>query len=130
MTSFETIETDVCSIFFEEGIMHIVFKKDSEVELSHINEIIDLRKGIQQGKKMPTVVDIRGLWHVEKDAREKAATNEMIQHNTALAIISGSLGTRLIGNFYMRFDKPDVPTKMFKSTEDAIAWLREIDSTL
>jgi len=123
----QDIETAVSKIYFKEEILYIEFKKDSIVELSHINEIIDERCEIQQGKKVLTLVDIRNLWQADKDARAKAATPEMIDHNIALAILSDSLPTRIIGNFYMKFNKPNVPTKMFDSEAEALQWLRTFD---
>jgi hypothetical protein len=120
----EKKETDVAHIYFENDILYISFKKDVIVELDHINEIIDIRKEIQQGEKTLTIVNSGKLWRVEKEARKKAASDEMIQHNIALALIAKSLPLRIISNFYINVDKPNVPTKMFNSEKEAIAWLK------
>jgi hypothetical protein len=118
------IETAVSTLYYKEEILFIEFKKNAVVELSHINEIINERAEIQEGQKVRTLVDIRNLWQADKDARSKAATPAMTDHNIALAILSNSLPTRIIGNFYMKFNKPNVPTKMFDSESEAIEWLR------
>ncbi|GAB4251870.1 MAG: hypothetical protein Kow0079_06140 [Vicingaceae bacterium] len=109
-------------------MLYIVFKEDCDISIKDIEEIITVRKELQKGKKSLTLVDIRGLWHVDKNARELAASDAMIQHNIALAIISSSLSTKIIGNFYMKFDKPNVPTKMFNNEKDALLWLSSFKS--
>jgi len=119
----EQIETTVCTISYKSEIMYIEFKKDSIVELFHINEIIEERCAIQHEKKVLTIVDIRNLWQANVAAREKAASPAMTDHNIALAILSDSLPTRILGNFYMKFNKPNVPTKMFDSEAEALEWL-------
>lgn len=124
MIATEKIETSVADVFYDDGIMHICFKKDSIVELEHIEEIIEVRRGLQQGERTLTLVDTGKLWRVEKDARQKAASSNMINQNIALAIIAKTLANRLIANFYMKVDKPNVPTKMFNNYEEAKAWLK------
>jgi hypothetical protein len=123
----DKIETAVAQLYFEDDVLHIVFKKDAVVELEHIEEIITLRKKNQKGKKVLTLVDSGQLWRVEKEARERAASRDMIDNNIALAIVSNNLAQRLIANFYMKVDKPDVPTKMFNNYQDAIAWLKQFE---
>jgi hypothetical protein len=33
------------------------------------------------------------------------------------------LGQRILGNFYIKFQKPMIPTKIFNNHEDALEWL-------
>ncbi len=92
-----------------------------------MNEIIEARKKIQQGKKSLTLVDMGKLWRVDKDARQRGASQEMVELNSAIAIIAKSLANRLLGNFYIHVDKPDVPSKMCSSEEEAVAWLNSLN---
>ena len=41
----------------------------------------------------------------------------------AQAVLVNSLATRIAGNFYIRFNKPTKPTKIFTNAEDAKSWL-------
>ncbi|MBR9833253.1 hypothetical protein GYB57_14000 [bacterium] len=40
-----------------------------------------------------------------------------------MAILVNSLAYRIMANFFIRFDKPPVPTKLFNSRKEAIDWL-------
>lgn len=124
MTKNNEIETSTSIIYFKDEILYIEFKEDCTVRLSDIDEIINVREEIQKDKKVLVLVDIRNLWQADKDAREKASAPAMIDFNIALAILSNSLPTRILGNFYMKFNQPNVPTKMFNSEEEALEWLR------
>ena len=124
MIATEKIETSVADVFYDDGIMHIYFKKDSIIELKHIEEIIEIRRDLQQGERTVTLVDTGKLWRVEKDARQRAASSDMVNQNISLAIIAKSLANRLIVNFYMKVDKPNIPTRMFNNYEEAKAWLK------
>ncbi|MBL4593591.1 MAG: hypothetical protein JKX68_07230, partial [Flavobacteriales bacterium] len=49
---------------------------------------------------------------------------EVVDMSIAMAILAGtSLPATIIGNFFIKFNKPAVPTKLFKSEEKALAWL-------
>ena len=127
MTGKEKFETSASWMYFLEGILFIEFKPDSMVKVNHINEIIEKRIELQQGKKVLVLVDIRDLWQADKESRKRAASKDMIEQNIALAIITDSLPTRLLANFYMTFDKPDIPSKMFRTVEEGVEWLKSFE---
>ena len=58
-----------------------------------------------------------------EEARRYAAAN-VPEGRIAEAIIIGSLPVRIMGNFYLKFHKPEVPTRMFDDREEALKWLR------
>lgn len=59
-----------------------------------------------------------------KKNQEYAAKN--IEINTH-AIVNDSLSIKLLGNFYIRMNKPIVPTKVFSDVDTAIKWLKTVD---
>ena len=44
----------------------------------------------------------------------------------ASAIIINSLSQKLLGNFYLKINKPNEPTKMFSDKKKAIEWITKI----
>jgi hypothetical protein len=44
---------------------------------------------------------------------------------SADAFVIYSLPQKLVGNFYLKVNKPPVPTRFFKTPEEAIRWLRK-----
>ena len=44
--------------------------------------------------------------------------------SAAVALLIGSPMSRVIGNFYLGFNRPQTPTRLFTDTDEAEAWLR------
>jgi len=43
-----------------------------------------------------------------------------------MAILAGdSLASSIIGNFYIKFNNPSIPTKLFKTEDEALDWLKK-----
>ena len=61
-----------------------------------------------------------------KEARELVATNVFIEHHKASAFVTTNFSNRLVGNIFIRINKPPVPTKIFKDVESAIKWLEKL----
>ena len=57
------------------------------------------------------------------DARDFSASKEGLRFSIAEAMVVKNLAQRLIVSFYLKFNKPAVPSKAFDNEEDAIKWL-------
>lgn len=69
--------------------------------------------------------DVNG--HVGLDAREVIRNHPgMIKIRLAEAFVVNSLATSLIANFYVNFNRPENPTRVFNSMENAQNWLKNI----
>ncbi|MGE0560760.1 MAG: hypothetical protein AB7O47_03005 [Flavobacteriales bacterium] len=62
--------------------------------------------------------------NVTKEAREFSASVDGLKYSSAEAYVFNSLPHRIIGNFYLKFNKPSVPTKFFNTKEEAEVWLK------
>lgn len=117
-------ETSVAELFVEDDILFMRAKPDADFDLEATMELVGVRKEIQSGKKMKVLMDTRKMFQVTKDAREYGARKEVTELSSAMAILAGtSLAATLVGNFFIRFNKPKTPTKMFKKEENALKWL-------
>lgn len=118
------IETSTASYYIDNDILCVRAKLDADFTLAAAIEGVNARKKIQEGKKYPVLIDTRLMFHVSKEARAYGATKEVSEISSALAILAGtSLATAIVGNFFIKFNKPFVPTKMFKEENSAIEWL-------
>ena len=124
MTSIDKIETSTLTLEIKGDILFMVVKDDADLDLDAIVESVKARKKIQNGKKMLALVDNRKTWQISKEANEYSVKKEVGELSIAMAILSGStLPTRLIGNFFIKFNKLHCPTKMFSNEDKALAWL-------
>jgi len=73
----------------------------------------------------PTVVVAGGVKSVTREAREFfAQSDENRSVSSCVALVVNSPVARVIGNFFMGLNKPRIPTRLFKSVEDALPWVR------
>jgi len=94
--------------------------------------------GIEDGKKIvSTIQKIKGTGKCllmviyEEDNTFSKENREYIASDTVSAIIKADalvikgLALRIIGNGYLRINKPNRPTRLFNSATDALAWLQQ-----
>ena len=63
---------------------------------------------------------------LSKEARDNAVKIEDQSMLGATAVVVDTLAYKLIANFYLKFNKPKRPYKVFSKEEEAIKWLKTI----
>ncbi len=120
------INTRVAQISYDK-IARIVKKKvvdNSEIELTDCIENYEATKKITQGDKFLSLVDGRDIQtSVSKEARAYTANVKRDGKHIAEALLVNSTAQKLVGNFYINVNKPQIPTKIFSSEEKALEWL-------
>ena len=111
-----------CTLTLSGGIMRWVYRADAEVTLDDAKETVALAGEMGTGR-YPTLVDISRIRSVTAAARKFYSGPETKQVELATALLVSSAVSRVIGNFYLRLNKPDWPTRLFTSEHDALAWL-------
>lgn len=108
-----------------ESIIKIVYKDDYEFNISDAKEsLIELQKATQ-GKAFP-ILKIPGKYSsIDTEARKFISSDEGMRLSVAEAFVTSFLPHRIIGNFYMKINKPVKPTAFFDSEEKAIEWLKQ-----
>lgn len=119
------IKLNSCNISFrKDGIVEVIFENQLLLELEDCYEIMETYKTHIGDKKVPILHIIGKYMNATKDAREFGASAEGLKNSIAEAYVFDSLPHRIIGNFYMKFNKPSVPTKFFKTKPEAEVWLK------
>jgi len=72
------------------------------------------------------LVDLRQLKSQSAEARAELAGPRAVRVSRAVALLIGSPLSRVVGNFYLRFNRPETPTRLFSSEEEARAWLEAV----
>lgn len=111
------------------GIVHYTYLPNSEVdEKEHQRNHHALIELIGKTKKYPLLIDADEFINVTPEARKLIRKLESIVPISARALIITSLGQRILASFYIKIQKPIVPTKIFNNYEDGIQWLIENNS--
>lgn len=114
----------IATLKYEEDILLLTWKEDADVDLESCKEIVDWRKTIQQGEKALLLIDQRQFWSISQEAKEYSKEKDVEELNKAVALLTGDwFPSVLVANTYVKFYKPNVPTKIFKSEAKARKWL-------
>ena len=108
------------------NIVLIRIKDHSSIEEEDIIEAKQHNLKLTGGKAYAVVLETGDFTDVSQEARAAMASEKMETNRKATAIIITKFAQKLIGNFYLRVNKPNVPTKMFSKKEKAMAWAKEI----
>ncbi|MBK9283472.1 MAG: hypothetical protein IPM51_04045 [Sphingobacteriaceae bacterium] len=121
-----SIRTNYATVFYNDSsFIKTILDNDSEMELEDIIAQRELYAKITLGKRHVILVIAGARTSATKEAREYAANNPVLGR-LAEAVIIKSMSVRILGNVYINFNKPKVPTKLFKTEEEAEEWLRDI----
>lgn len=123
----KTIQTKTAIISFNsiERLVYMRILDGAEIELECALENQEAVKQLTNGDKHLLIVDARSInVYVSKEARAFSAEFKKGDPCIAKAFIVNSTANRLIGNFYINFNKPAVPTKLFSNEEKATEWLK------
>ena len=113
-------------ILAENNLLKIYIKENAELEKEDIIAINEAKEILAQGNKYCVVFVPPNNGFISKEARDFSASELVYKNAIAKAIIIKNVSQRLIGNFFINFNRPPAPTKLFHNEEEAIKWLEEM----
>lgn len=108
----------------DEGIIHIHIKEDADIELADAVLIVEAMGKLGGGKKYPVLIDAGEFSSIDREVQVYSATAESNLYTLADAIAYCNLAQKLLSDFYVKYNKPVVPTKVFAKKDEAIEWLK------
>jgi hypothetical protein len=121
----QSVNLRICKMHLrEDGIFQIEVKAN---ELFSLEDAMEVRA--QKERICPILTP--NLWIIgehtnpDKDAREYACLKENTSFRSADALVISSLSQRIVANFYLKVNKPPVPTRFFLTESDALKWLQQ-----
>ncbi len=121
----KTIDLGKSTITFEEDqIAHLNLKQGELVEIDELKSIFDVISKEPGGKKFRLLVTAGNNASLSPEAREYASTAESSDVIVADAVVVQNYSHEMTANFFIRFNKPSRPTRLFKNREEAYAWLK------
>ncbi|MBS1650775.1 MAG: hypothetical protein JSU07_02075 [Bacteroidetes bacterium] len=113
-------------LYLSENTLFYVVEvfNDISFNIDDMKQLTQLEKNIS-GAKKPVLV----LCHVnattDNDLLKFLSKNENNPYSIADAFVITSLSQKILANFYLKFLKPERPTKFFVNKNDAINWLNQ-----
>ncbi len=110
-------------VFHENGLAEIKVEDYALIDIAECEEITAVFKSNIGENKVPVLHIVGKYSNATKEARDYMASDIGTSNSIAEAFVFTSLAHKIIGNFYLKFNKPKVPTQFFKTREEAIVWL-------
>jgi hypothetical protein len=111
-----------------DGICRTCTKAMAEVDLEAAIQNTIVVNSFYKNVKFPILVDTRPMKSITGAARKHFSTNGRDTKISAMALLVGSPISKVIGNFFIGLNKPEVPAKLFNSESDALRWLNQFVS--
>lgn len=107
-----------------DGIVELHTSNNHEYEIQDVKENVAAIGQLSGGKKVQVLIVGGAFTSVSKEARVFMASEESLQYSLCEAFLLNSLPQRMLINFYIRVNKPLVPTRAFSSKSEALDWLK------
>lgn len=126
------METIVLGPFFilprADGILYISLKEDYEdITLEQMKQLTETIGKIGNGNKQKIIIDIASFNTMSEEAKKYSASAEGQIYTKANAVVINSLAAKLGANFFIKFNRPSTPTRIFNSVDEAVKWLNQIN---
>jgi len=108
----------------DDGIVRIIHVPGAEVTLEDAKETMAAYLKIYEGKRRPLFIDTKTMKSLAREARHYYAGEEAAKFASAAAIIVGTPVSKVLGNFYLGLSNPHLPSQLFSSEDEALAWLK------
>jgi hypothetical protein len=109
----------------ENQFMEYIIKPDITLDAEDVIEARRIIKERYPYMKFYVLAQGAEFFTLTKEARVLGASKEYSDNMHAVAFCTGNASLLLIGNMYLKIDKPNAPTKIFSNVNVAKEWLRE-----
>ena len=120
---YKFLDNEFVHMEIKQDILYVNLRK-KEIDRKIAQKIVDLRLAFVEGQDLPILVEGLAVKDLTKEAREVLSAKKANQHALALAVIVQNPVTRTIANFFLKFQQPPYPSKLFTDRERAEQWLR------
>jgi hypothetical protein len=107
-----------------DGLIQVVPLPNIKSGLADAKENVAAITRFASAKKRPVLIDIRASQGIDRETRAYYSSAEGVKSDTALALLVESPVTQVMANFFIGFNQPPVPTRLFTSEAEAVAWLK------
>ncbi len=110
----------------DDGVVRTKVKPGADVTLKEAKENSDAVNSFYYGEKFPLMIDARGIRSMTREARSQFSLKGRNSGAKAFAIVIDSSISKVVGNFFMGLNKPEVPARLFTDEDEALKWLKQI----
>lgn len=118
------VKLDFCEVWLEDdGIVRIVYYRRTNIEIVRAKQVGDAIREVCAGQCRPLFSDARNIRNLSRAARAHWASEDFSTWCTAVATLQTPV-VKTLAAFFIRFNEPSYPLKLFTSEKEAIDWLK------
>lgn len=121
--------TRICKLSVgPDGIGRLHYAPNAELTLKDAREVIAAYDTMRQDKRLPLLIDASKMRSFSRESRLHFTSDEVANSISACGIIVGTPVSKVLGNFYLGLSNPKLPSRLFTSEDEALAWLKRFVS--
>lgn len=122
----QKIDLGNCVLILDEyGIVELSINPGETLEVDDVHKIFDhIHNDLPNATKLMVTAGDKAT--LSPEARELVSSKSITDQIVADAIVTLHYSHQMSSNFFVRYNHPSRPTKLFKTKEEALAWLKEV----
>ena len=122
----KTLDTPFAFLSFEDDILLVKMKEGINLGEKEMELLLQDAVELTSPNKYFAIIDTTVVYDSTPEARDFYSESDYSKYRYADAFIVNSLPMRLLVNFFIVFNKPKIPTKMFNNRESALTWIHSL----
>jgi hypothetical protein len=106
-----------------DDIMRFDLPEGRSISIQDVKDMTDIAGEWGGGKRFRNLIIMPEFDNIPFEVRQYTAGEERSRYSIADAFVISSIAMQIIGNFYLQFHKPVLPTRIFNNETAAINWL-------
>ncbi|MBD1260591.1 hypothetical protein HZY62_08320 [Maribacter polysiphoniae] len=115
-------ENEYATYHIQDSILYIVYKSEVSIDLQAAIRIVEDRLRLQEGLAYKVLCDVRGIYEMDKPARDYLAIEGSILVTVVAYVIEPTI-SKALSAFYLRISSPPIPSRVFSDIEAAKLFL-------
>lgn len=120
------VKSSLAEFQYNNDILYVKPYENVFLDKVEMQSLLTTAVELTERNKYYAVIDTSNNIDSSKDARDYYANNELNCFRLADAFVVSSLPLRMVVNFFIKVNKPNIPTKMFNTKDSAFDWIHEI----
>ncbi|WP_306642428.1 DUF7793 family protein [Sanyastnella coralliicola] len=122
-----TLDLGTAIVWFDRpDLVCVTVRNDQRMTVAEANQVIEWTTSISKGNKYKMLYIPEPGANISPELRDTLADPSRADRVIADAMVVANFPHRLLADFYLRFNKPAVPTKLFSNEEAARRWLETV----
>ncbi len=113
---------------YESKLVRIEVFSGTIIGLAESKSMNDAIGTLSEGKECLILIVADEFAQFDRDTSDFSASEEGQRYTIADALVVKSLSQKILANFYLKFNKPAKPTRIFTNEKEAADWLLSLEA--